>query len=434
MRTILLLLDGLGDRGHPLYAGKTPLAAASTPNLDKIAEASATGLYHSYIPGIPMSSEIAHFLMFGYDLSEFPGRGAIEAAGYGISLSTGDVAMLARIFSTRPKGGLLFLEVEDPDLELSACRELQEQIRSFEIGGFRLEFTPTEGVEGILVIRGSASEKITDSNPIYEGRPLMEVRPLNNIGEARRAAEKTAQALNSYLVWCHHTLARHPVNVDRARKGLCPVNALGTQRAGRRREVQPFMEKWGMKSLSISSGAVYHGLCQMVGMEIIRAKESGDAERDLRERLKQALEAASFDFIHVHTKAADTASHTKNPETKKAVIEALDSALSLAVREIIPDDDILFVVTSDHSTPSTGQMIHSGEPVPVMIRGKLARVDDVGSFNEASCARGGLGLIRGPELMYHILDLTDRGKLWGLMDSPANQPYSPGIFRPLKID
>ncbi len=434
MRTILLLLDGLGDRGHPLYGGKTPLTVASTPNLDRIAEASATGLYHSYIPGIPMSSETAHFLMFGYDLSEFPGRVAIEAAGHGISLSGGDVAMLARIFSVRPKGGFLFLEDEDPDLELSACRELQEHIRHFETGVFQLEFTPTEGVEGILVIRGSASEKITDSNPIYEGRPLMEVRPLHDIGAARSAAEKTAQALNSYLVWCHRTLAKHPVNVDRVRKGLYPVNALGTQRAGRQREVQPFMEKWGMKSLSISSGAVYHGLCRMLGMEIIRAEESGDSERDLRDRLKQAMEAASFDFIHVHTKAADTAGHTKSPEAKKGVIESLDRALALAVREIIPDDDILFVVTSDHSTPSTGQTIHSGEPVPVMIRGKLVRVDDVSSFNELSCARGGLGLLRGPELMYHILDLTDRAKLWGLMDSPVNQPFSPGFFRPLKID
>jgi 2,3-bisphosphoglycerate-independent phosphoglycerate mutase len=189
-----------------------------------------------------------------------------------------------------------------------------------------------------------------------------------------------------------------------------------------------------MKGLSISSVAMYHGLCQMLGMEILKAKDSEDCEKDLRDRLIRAMEAKDFDFIHVHTKAPDTAAHTKDPEQKRAVIESLDDALSFAVKEILPDDEILLIVTSDHSTPSAGKMIHSGETVPVMIRGKFTRIDSVSEFNEISCAQGGLGLLRGPELMYLILTFTDRGKMWGLMDSPVNQPYIPGNYRPLKIE
>lgn len=64
---------GIGDTGPS--GGRTPLAAARTPNLDLLARKGACGLYHPYVPGVPLPSELAHFLMFGYELEEFPGRG-----------------------------------------------------------------------------------------------------------------------------------------------------------------------------------------------------------------------------------------------------------------------------------------------------------------------------------------------------------------------
>ena len=80
-RCILVILDGLGDHGHAVFDGQTPLQAASTPNLDRLAALGMNGLYHSYLQGVAMPSEIAHFLMFGYDLADFPGRGYLEAEG-----------------------------------------------------------------------------------------------------------------------------------------------------------------------------------------------------------------------------------------------------------------------------------------------------------------------------------------------------------------
>jgi 2,3-bisphosphoglycerate-independent phosphoglycerate mutase len=68
------------------------------------------------------------------------------------------------------------------------------------------------------------------------------------------------------------------------------------------------------------------------------------------------------------------------------------------------------------------------------MRGKYTRRDEVREFNEIDCAKGGLALVRGKELMYLILNFLDRGKLWGLMDSPVNQPFVPGNYKPLKIE
>jgi 2,3-bisphosphoglycerate-independent phosphoglycerate mutase len=169
-------------------------------------------------------------------------------------------------------------------------------------------------------------------------------------------------------------------------------------------------------------------------METRKVSDTGDPGKDLQERLAIACEAKAFDFVHVHTKVADEAAHTKNPLLKKQVIESVDAAIAYAIEKIVPDDDILFVVTADHSTASTGRMIHTGETVPMVMLGKHVRRDAVESFDEVSCASGGLSLVRGKELMYLVLNFLDRGKLWGLMDSPDDQPFTPGRAIPLEID
>ncbi|MDD3847594.1 MAG: alkaline phosphatase, partial [Syntrophorhabdaceae bacterium] len=186
--------------------------------------------------------------------------------------------------------------------------------------------------------------------------------------------------------------------------------------------------------LMIASGAVYGGLGQVIGMETRRVGDTNDPGRDLRQRLEMAHGAGEYDFIHVHTKVTDEAGHTGNPLIKKEVIEAVDTALAYAVEEIVPDEDVLFIVTADHSTASSGTMIHTGENVPLVMTGKYVRKDDVEKFDEVSCAAGGLSLVRGKELMYLVLNFLDRGKLWGLMDSPDDQPFTPGAYRPLLID
>jgi hypothetical protein len=81
MKAILVLLDGLGDRTYARLEHKTPLAAARTPNLDRIAAMGANGTYRALSPGRCLPNEMAHFLMFGYNLADFPGRGLLEAAG-----------------------------------------------------------------------------------------------------------------------------------------------------------------------------------------------------------------------------------------------------------------------------------------------------------------------------------------------------------------
>ena len=87
---IYILLDGVGDLPHPDINNKTPLDAARTPNLDKLAENGKMGEVISVGKGIAPESDIAVFNMLGYKFqhSDYAGRGVIEAIGIGIDVSS----------------------------------------------------------------------------------------------------------------------------------------------------------------------------------------------------------------------------------------------------------------------------------------------------------------------------------------------------------
>ena len=243
-------------------------------------------------------------------------------------------------------------------------------------------------------------------------------------------AIKTAKALKSYLIWAHDQLNPHPVNQGRTAAHLPPLNGLVTQRAGRLKKITPFSQRFGLKGLSITSGIVFQGLSAYLGLDFLKDVDSNDPETDLARRLLLARTALKdHDFIHVHTKAPDEAAHTKNPLTKKIVIEALDRALFREIDWFLENPDILTVVTSDHSTPSSGPLVHSGEAVPLTMCGEGLRRDAVVNFDEVSAATGALGTVRNRELMSLILNHLDRIKLMGIMDTDDDQAFWPGNYR-----
>jgi 2,3-bisphosphoglycerate-independent phosphoglycerate mutase len=86
---------------------------------------------------------------------------------------------------------------------------------------------------------------------------------------------------------------------------------------------------------------------------------------------------------------------------------------------------MLVVVTADHSTPGISRMIHSGEPVPVIMAGQCVRRDDVRSFSETQVACGCLGMLYGAELMLMVLNFSNRGNLYGHQLGPIKRACRP---------
>ena len=111
VQIIYVLLDGVGDLPHPDLDGKTPLEAAKTPTLDKIASNGVIGEVISVGKGIAPESDIAVFNMLGYkfDHADYAGRGVIEAIGVGIDFKNGDLALRGN-FSTLNEDLILMKE------------------------------------------------------------------------------------------------------------------------------------------------------------------------------------------------------------------------------------------------------------------------------------------------------------------------------------
>jgi len=431
-KCILIILDGLGDRSYARLKHQTPLQAANTPALDKLAKAGANGIYHAGLLGQALPSENAHFSMFGYEMEEFPGRGPLEALGAGIDLDAKDVAVLAHLASVRITDGYFVLEKGKPQASEDEALALTQAVGEYEKEGVTICFNRTHALYGIIILKGDVSPFVTDTDPIMEGRPIVALKPWHE--HARdTATHNTINALKSYLLNAHTCLKKHPINDARIKKGLPPINAVVTQRAGQLKAIQPFTERYGLRGLSIASGIVYQGIGAYLGFDCLKVSDTGNPDDDIADRLDRAHKALhAYDFIHVHTKAPDEAAHTKDPLRKKAVIELVDRGIGRAIEPLINDPKVFIIVMADHSTPSSGPLIHSGEPVPLTFWGAGVRRDTVRRFDEISSANGALGCVRGKELMYLILNHLDRIKLQGLMDTPVDQAFWPGKYEPFR--
>jgi len=431
---VLILLDGLGDRSHPCLDDRTPLQAAVTPCLDRLAARSATGLYHATLFGQPLPSENAHFALFGGLPYEFPGRGALEALGAGLELGPRDVAVLTHFAHIGPDASnRLTLHHDKVPAPPGEADTLFAALPPLEFEGVTASLHHVGGLFGVLILRGEVSPFVTDTNPMVDGRLLPRPLPLKDHRD--RMAERTAQALERYLLRAHRILSALPMNREREQAGLIPANGLVTQRPGRLTRCPTLRQRYGLRGLSIATGAMYAGLARFMGMDFIKERDTGEPGADLAERIRLALDrAGDYDFIHVHTKTPDQAAHTKNPEAKVRVIESLDRGLSEVADELLADPRLLLAVTADHSTPSCGALIHSGEPVPLMFTGRGVRRDQTAAFDEVAVAGGALGCMRGREFLFTVLNYLDRARLVGIRDTPNPVEYWPGDHPPFILD
>lgn len=433
MRILLIIFDGLADRPAPELGGKTPLEAAATPNLDRLAGEGINGLFHPKSPGYALGSPLALHFMFGYPEEEFPDRGPLLASARGLPVAEGDVVLAARFASAVREGDRFRLVQRFIHGEEEACRILAEAIAEREIDGLRFRYVYSGRGDGLLYISGGASHELTDSDPLGLDLPVLRVLARAEAADPALAS-RSAEALNRYLAWAHGQLAGHVTARQRETAGLSPINFLITKWAGRRPSYEPFAERWGMRPASLPDEEVVVGLVREMGFRVETIEGEGP-ESDLSRRLARAedLLAEGYEFIHLHSKYPDPMSHDNEPLRVREAIEALDRGMEHYWRRLAGHAGLITVLTTDHTTPSVwaghprGRFSdqHSGEPVPLVVRGGNVRVDEVGEFGERAAARGGLGLLRGEEFMPVLLNAAERTNMYEMRPLPQRRLYRP---------
>jgi 2,3-bisphosphoglycerate-independent phosphoglycerate mutase len=155
------------------------------------------------------------------------------------------------------------------------------------------------------------------------------------------------------------------------------------------------------------------GIGRFAGMDIIEMEDvTGGIDTNLdniRDTIIDQVKNSDHDFFLINIDGADEAGHDGQIKEKKEFIEKVDEVV---MSEIIKLEDVYIYLTADHSTPISVKN-HSGDPVPVLIRGPEVRTDDVVEFSERACAKGGLNRIRGSDVMNIMMDLMNYAHKFG---------------------
>jgi 2,3-bisphosphoglycerate-independent phosphoglycerate mutase len=219
--------------------------------------------------------------------------------------------------------------------------------------------------------------------------------------------------LNAFTRRAYEVLKGHPVNRRRAEQGKPPGNALLLRGAAVMPRLTPVTEEYGVRGACIAGGALYKGVARAAGLEVLVVPgATGDLKTDLAAKAKAALAALSdYDFLFVHIKGPDNASHDRDAEAKKGFIERIDREFFGTLLGGLDLSRVHLCFSGDHTTPpATGE--HTADPVPVLFCGPAIRPDRTDRFSERAAGEGGLGRFSG-RLVPQLLSYCDFGPKFG---------------------
>ena len=418
MKKILyIVLDGLGDLPLKELGNKTPLEAALTPNMDRLAQKGKTGLVYPVAKGIAPESDIAVISLLGYDAHKYyTGRGPLESFAEGLAVNDGDVAFRVN-FATVAEDGLTIKDRRvGRNLSTDEATALSKEINSkVTLSNATFEFKNTIGHRGVLVIRGMHSKlsgSITNTDPAYDREGVFGVakEKFENFVvtsqampgyEELKEAKEAAALLNEFTQKSHKVLNDSLVNKKRISEGKLPGNIILSRDAGDHLpKFPPISSIFNLKFGSFVQMPVEKGIALLTGMDIIEVPDAtSHLDVDYPVWAKVALESLSkYDVIYVHIKGPDEPAHDGDFSLKKEIIEAIDKYFFSSLLPKLDINDTIVAVTADHSTVCA-ICAHSADPVPLLVSGGNVPADGSLSFSEKAAKLGSIGSILGREIM-----------------------------------
>lgn len=405
---LAIILDGVGDRPHPDLDGATPLQAATTPTLDALASGGETGVIDPLAPGIVPGSGTGHLGLFDYDpldpAAQAPSRGCIEALGLGIEPAPGLVAVRGNFVTLDDDG-----RIEDrragrfkTDEDQAEASRLVDAMNGLDLDGVSFDYHPRMGYR-FVVLLDDASPAVTDSDP--GGTGVAPKAP--EAADDAQASKQTAARLHDAVQRVTGMLADHPINEDRAERGVPVASGIVTRGAGPVERGTTLADRFGLEAKAVAGGNAYRGIAGYMGMTLVDVDgATGDLRTDYGAKVQAALSALdASDLVYLHIKSPDICGENGDAVAKAEHIERIDEALA----PVLEAEDVVVGLTGDHSTPSI-RAAHAGDPVPLILSSPTGRVDDVTRYDELACAGGSLGRLQGGDFLRSLLDLADRTK------------------------
>ena len=411
------MLDGVGDLPHPDLAGKTPLEAATTKNMDMLAKNGIMGQVISVGKGIAPESDIAVFNMLGYKFqhSDYAGRGVIEAIGIGIDFKDGDLALRGNFATLDDEGKIIDRRagrrIEREDVE-KISKEIEKEIK-FSNPNTTVAVAPTVGHRVTVRLRDNKplSSEISNTDPAYarvDGMGIakavsdfMKIEKCIPLEQSENAAN-AANLVNEFTKQSLEIMKKSDVNKQRTQKNKKLLNSILLRDAGNKYpNVKPINDLHSMNFSCIVDMPVEIGISNILKMKAFNAGGLTDYEEKARVAA-QAMETENA--IYVHLKGPDEFGHDGDAVGKMKNIEEIDERFFGTLLDHVDVSKIAIMISADHSTPSIHKG-HSDDPVPLLISGNMITNDDTQRFTETEAKKGAIGLIDGVQVVKTGIDL-----------------------------
>lgn len=403
MKYVVVLGDGMADEPIESLGNKTILQSAETPVMDELSKKSQIGLVKTIPEGMKPGSDTANLSVMGYDPRKYyTGRSPLEALSIGVPMKDTDIAIRCNIITISEEEGIPYGErtiIDHSASEISTeeCAVLLDAVKAeLDCEEFRY-YLGTSYRHCTIWDKGSVVE-LTPPHDVL-GRKIKDYVPTEE--KLLRMQERSFEILNN-----------HPINVERAKKGLNKANSVWFWGAGTKPVLTSFEEKNGKKGVMISAVDLLKGIAVGAGLHnIIVEGADGTLHTNYEGKARAAVKALcedGYDFAYIHVEAPDEMGHQGSIERKLKAVENLDEKVIRVVKEEMDrsGEDYRMLVMPDHPTPIACRT-HTSDPVPFMIYDSTKKLERNWNYNEAEARDSGVFVDQGCKMMDILFGKVD---------------------------
>ncbi len=395
MKYVILVGDGMGDYPIDELGGKTPLQAAATPNLDRLAREGELGCARTIPPGMDPGSDIANLAIMGYDPARYhTGRAPLEAAALGVALASREVAFRCNLVTLRRESGQIFMEdYSAGHIGTAEAREIIEALDS-ALGREGRRFYPGVSYRHLLVWAAGEASWRTYPPHDWTGQEvghLMEPGPAAALWDLVRASWPVLEGCE--------------VNRRRLAAGKKPATSIWLWGQGRPPQLPTLKERFGLSGAVISAVDLIRGIGKYAGLNpVLVPGATGFLDTNYAGKVAAAIEALKQkDLVFVHVEAPDEAGHSGELKLKLQAIEDFDARVVGPLLEGLKDlGEHRVLVLCDHFTP-LALKTHSSEPVPYVLFDSRRPGNHNRTYTETAARDTGLLLEQAADLLPRLL-------------------------------
>ena len=422
MKYVIVIPDGCADEPQKSLGGKTPLQAAKTPHMDRIAQTGLVGRTDNVPPGLTPASDVATLSLFGYDpLVVYTGRAPLETAAMGLRLGPDDWAIRCNLVHIEneemrdftaghitPEDGKELMKAIDaalgePSRVSGRVKHRGADASTRPLTGLgspnTLEFHPGVSYRNILIYRGPGAPftKETKTQPPHDVPDQLIASHLPK--------GPGSELLCDLMQRSRAVLKDHPTNQARRQAGKRDATQIWLWGQGRAPALRTFADLYGKKGAIISAVDLVRGVGVLLGWTRIDVPgTTGYLDTDYAAKGRYAIEALkSHDLVCVHVEAPDEASHEGKVDEKVKALERIDEHVVGPLLTALPSHgEWRILVSPDHRTPLRTRA-HAYGMVPFAVAGTGITPQGQASYDEVVADKAKQVFEKGHELMKWFL-------------------------------